>query len=136
MRISGPPATPHPAPPGAGRTERADTAKAFPLGAAEPAGSPDPVAGSDTPSGARSGGVAGAADHSHRSGVATLRQWINHPELRDALGLPDLTAEHHGDGFQKAVEAYQAAAAVPPVVDTDPLVDPTVPADTGAATGV
>ena len=62
----------------------------------------------------------------HRSDVATLRQWVNHPDRRDAIALPDLAADHHGQGFAKAVAAYQAvvAATAPPAAD--PVVAPPV----------
>jgi hypothetical protein len=64
-------------------------------------------------------GLVRAAAHSHRSDVAALRQWINHPDLRSELSLPDLTTEHNGRGFEKAVAAYEAATAtaIPPPVD-------------------
>lgn len=67
-------------------------------------------------------GLVRAAEHSHRSEVAALRQWINHPELRDSLTVPDLAAEPNGSGFQKAVAAYEAAIATanPPATDTPP----------------
>lgn len=66
----------------------------------------------------------------HRSDVATLRQWVNHPDRRDAMTLPDVNAtDHRGQGFAKAVEAYRAVLAelpappaAPPV--TDPVTDP------------
>src|SRR3954453_21235605 len=69
-------------------------------------------------------GLVGGAGDSHRSSVAALRQWINHPERRAEMGTPDLTATHHGKGFEKAVAAYQAAIAGAPTV-TDPA--PTTP---------
>ena len=81
----------------------------------------------------RAHGLVRAAEHSHRSDVAALRQWINHPDLRDDLPLPDLTAEHKGNGFEKAVAAYEAALAVgnpPPATDPAPVAtdpDPVIP---------
>jgi hypothetical protein len=62
----------------------------------------------------------------HRSDVATLRQWVNHPERRDSIALPDLTtAAPHGQGFAKAVAAYQAVLAeLAPQVTEGPPVDP------------
>ena len=70
-------------------------------------------------------GLVGAAAHSHGSDVAALRRWINHPDLRDQLPLPDVTAEHQGKGFSKAVAAYEAAAVLvdPPVVTDPPVVE-------------
>lgn len=66
----------------------------------------------------------------HRSDVATLRQWVNHPDRRDAMTLPDVDASgRRGQGFAKAVEAYRSVLAelppppaAPPV--TDPVTDP------------
>lgn len=99
----------------------------------------------------RAHGLVRAAEHSHRSDVAALRQWINHPERRDNLALPDLSAEHKGNGFAQAVAAYEAVIAMaepPPATDpvttdpvvtdpvvTDPLVtDPVVTTDPAPAT--
>lgn len=68
----------------------------------------------------------------HRSEVATLRQWVNHPELRASTELPDLEGSHPGQGFAKAVAAYQAVVAetappaVTPPVDETPVVTPPV----------
>jgi hypothetical protein len=64
-----------------------------------------------------------AAAHSHRNGVAALRQWINHPSRRADLEPPDLTAPHQGKGFEQAVAAYHAAAA-PPAADPPPITPP------------
>lgn len=73
-------------------------------------------------------GLVRAAAHSHRSDVAVLRQWINHPDLRSDLALPDLSTEHKGNGFQKAVAAYEAIIAIgnpPPATGhRTPGVDP------------
>ncbi|HKY75898.1 MAG TPA: hypothetical protein VJS45_07155 [Acidimicrobiia bacterium] len=88
-------------------------------------------------------GLVRAADHSHRSDAAALRQWINHPDLRSDLTLPDLSTEHKGNGFAKAVAAYEAAiaSATPPsdpapvVTDPDPLLDLLVPDSTAANEG-
>jgi hypothetical protein len=84
----------------------------------------------DAPSeGDRPHGPQAAAEHSHRSDVAALRQWINHPEARADLALPDLAAEHKGNGFQKAVAAYQAMmASSNPTPPTDPAPVVTEPA--------
>jgi hypothetical protein len=89
--------------------------------AAAPPVTPEP-AEADAPAEGKAHGLARAAGHSNRSDVAALRQWVNHPELRDSLELPDLTAEHNGNGFQKAVAAYEAAIAIanPAVTDTPP----------------
>jgi hypothetical protein len=57
-------------------------------------------------------GLIRATEHSHRSDVAALRQWINHPDLRSDLPLPDPSAEHKGNGFQQAVAAYEAIIAI------------------------
>ena len=148
MKISGLP-NPCPATPGAARTGRAGTAKPLTHEAQAPAPTFDPAASvageaeaqADAPADGRSSGLVGAAAHSHRSDVAALRQWINHPDLRDALGLPDLTGEHQGNGFAKAVEAYQSVAPVAdppaeaPTTVVDPLLDPTLLPDTGVTTG-
>ncbi len=73
-------------------------------------------------------GLVRAGEHSNRSDVAALRQWINHPSLRDGLAVPDLAAaEHKGRGFEKAVAAYEGVAPAPPapappVTDPDPMV--------------
>ena len=71
-------------------------------------------------------GLVHAADHSHRSDVAALRQWINHPDFRSDLSLPDLSTEHEGKGFQKAAAAYEAASAIatPQATDSPPATDP------------
>lgn len=63
----------------------------------------------------------------HRSDVATLRQWVNHPDQRAAIVLPDLTSTPRGHGFATAVAAYQAALAelapppAPPAAETPPV---------------
>jgi hypothetical protein len=69
-------------------------------------------------------GLVRAADHSNRSDVAALRQWINHPDLR--ISLPDLSTEHKAKGFQKAAAAYEAAAAIdtPQATDSPSASDP------------
>ena len=118
MRISGPHGTPLPAPTAPGRDR--DVAAPQPAEFAGPAEA-------DTPAGDKAHGLVRAADHSHRSEVAALRQWINHPDLRAELTLPDLAAEHKGNGFQKAVAAYQAAVAIAsptPSADPAPVTDP------------
>jgi hypothetical protein len=73
-------------------------------------------------------GLVRAAEHSHRSDVAALRQWINHPDLRSDLSLPELSSEHKGKGFEKAVTAYEAIIAIgnPPSTDPAPIPDPVV----------
>lgn len=127
--------TPHPSPrplgPGtpSGRADAAATPFAAPADAPDET-APDPaepgsVTGSAPPAEPTGSGLAGAVGVSHRSDVAALRQWINHPELRNDLPLPDLTVDHHGTGFQKAVAAYQAATAtVDPAPVTAPVTDP------------
>jgi len=68
----------------------------------------------------------------HRSDVATVLQWINHPDLRESLVLPDLQATHNGKGFANAVAAYQAVLAelTPPVTEEPVPPEPTdVPAE-------
>src|SRR4051812_46259466 len=102
---------------------------ATPPAAAPPAPDPGPAATAPAtavtePVEKPAHGLVGGAGDSHRSGVAALRQWINHPERRAEMGTPDLTATHHGKGFEKAVAAYQAAIAGAPTV-TDPA--PTTP---------
>lgn len=114
MRISGLP----PLPPAVSHQPRA---AARPQ-ATEPAtgsGAPEPEAPAET---GRAHGLVRAGEHSHRSDVAALRQWVNHPELRNDLALPDLAAEHKGNGFARAVAAYEAAiaAGTPDPVTTDP----------------
>jgi hypothetical protein len=125
MRISGSPAPSLPPVSHARSTGRPETT--FP---AEVAQSPAPA---ETPqSGApaeaeRAHGLVGAAGHSHRSDVAALRQWINHPDLREDLTVPDVSAEHKGNGFAKAVAAYENVMASTAPVVTDPIVtDPVV----------
>lgn len=110
MRISGPHANPLPAANAPGRARDISAAQADFTGPAE----------AGAPAGDKAHGLVRAAGHSHRSDVAALRQWINHPDLRAELTLPDLGAEHQGNGFRKAVAAYQAAAAI---------ANPTPPAD-------
>jgi hypothetical protein len=100
-----------------------------------PAEFPGP-AETGTPPGDKAHGPVGAAEHSHRSDVAALRQWINHPDLRAEVPVPDLTAEHKGNGFQKAVAAYQAAAATAaptPPADPAPVVTDPAPVVTDPA---
>jgi hypothetical protein len=127
MRISGshpsPPLPPNPAGRDAGRAEDAAAVTAPAPAPAETAEAPAPEA----PAEEKAHGLVGAADHSHRSDVAALRQWINHPELRGDLALPDLAAEHHGNGFHQAVAAYEAVIALAdpaPAADTPAVVDP------------
>jgi hypothetical protein len=74
-------------------------------------------------------GLVRAAEHSNRSDVAALRQWINHPDLRSELAPSDLTVEHKGNGFAKAVAAYESIIAIgSPPASSDPVVpDPVVP---------
>jgi len=124
MRISGP--TP-PLPP--------VTSQARPTGRSE-ASPPAETPVAETPAeDGKAHGLVRAAEHSHRSDVAALRQWINHPDLRDALTLPDLSTEHKGNGFRKAVAAYEAAigtgtpapAPDPVVTDPTPVVTDPVP---------
>ena len=125
MRISGPHGTPLPAPPTAPGRAR-ENAAPLPAEVAGPA--------ADAPAGEKPHGLVRAAGHSHRSDVATLRQWINHPDLRAELTLPDLAAEHKGNGFQKAVAAYQAAAVTgtpTPPADPAPVVTDPAPVETG-----
>jgi hypothetical protein len=113
------------------RPEATDTPPAAPAAPA-PAPAPAPAAAPPTEGSAPATHGRGAE---HRSDVATLRQWVNHPELRSSITLPDLEAPHKGQGFAKAVEAYQAviAATAPPAPPTDetPVVtDPVVPPPT------
>ncbi len=134
MRISGPQGTPLPAPtaPGRARETAAPQSAEF-AGGAE----------ADAPAEVKPHGLVRAAAHSHRSDVAALRQWVNHPDLRAELTVPDLTAVHKGNGFQKAVAAYQAAAAIgtpttpadpaPVVTDPAPVVTDPAPVEGGAA---
>jgi hypothetical protein len=125
MRLSG--ATP-PLPPAAGHARSTRPAEAdAPAQAPAPAPSPPPTEPEASAETAKPHGLVRAADHSHRSDVAALRQWINHPDLRSELALPDLTAEHKGNGFAKAVAAYEAAVASatpPPATDAPPATDP------------
>ena len=68
----------------------------------------------------KANGLVRAAGGSRRSDVAALRQWINHPDLRVDLALPDLAAERKGNGFERAVAVYEAAIAIgPPPITTD-----------------
>jgi hypothetical protein len=127
MRISG--ATP-PLPPVAGharstRPAEADASAQAPAPAPTPALA-DPEAPAET---GKPHGLVRAAEHSNRSDVAALRQWINHPDLRDDLPLPDLSAEHKGQGFQKAVAAYKAAGTGVPATDLPPTNDPALVVD-------
>jgi hypothetical protein len=142
MRISGPHGTPLPVAPTAPPRARENAAP-------QPAEVAGPAA-ADAPAEAKPHGLVRAAGHSHRSDVAALRQWINHPDLRAELPVPDLTAEHKGNGFQKAVAAYQAAVAIgtptppadpapvvtdpaPVVTDPAPVVIDPAPVESGAA---
>ena len=103
-----------------------------------PATTPEPSQPAAPAETAKPHGLVRAADNSHRSDVAALRQWINHPDLRSDLTLPDLSTEHKGNGFAKAVAAYEAAiaSAAPPsdpapvVTDPDPVVTDPAPAVT------
>jgi hypothetical protein len=98
---------------------------------ARPSDRPEAYAPAETrPEGGKPHGLVRAAEHSHRSDVAALRQWINHPELRSDLALPDLSTEHKGHGFQKAVAAYEAVIATatpPPAPEPDPVVTDPAP---------
>ena len=83
-------------------------------------------------------GLVRAAEHSHRSDVAALRQWINHPDLRSDLDVPDLATERKGNGFVKAVAAYEAATAIanpPPVSDPPPVTTDPDPATAATPAG-
>jgi hypothetical protein len=93
-----------------------------------------PTPGDPEPAGLpaeRPHGPAGAAARSNASDVAMLRRWINHPDLRGELPLPELTAEHSGRGFSKAVAAYEAAGGLtaPPPADPPVAGDPPVVTD-------
>jgi hypothetical protein len=118
MKISGSPPLPPPAVDHARTSGRRDSAAP---NETVPAPAPVPtIEAPQTEAPAESGkahGLVRAAAHSHRSDVAALRQWINHPDLRSELSLPDLTTEHKGRGFEKAVAAYEAATATPPPLD-------------------
>jgi hypothetical protein len=104
---------------------------------ARPTGHPEAYAPAETPAeGGKPHGVVRAAEHSHHSDVAALRRWINAPDLRDDLTLPNLLTAHKGQGFQKAVAAYQAVIAIaPPATDPMPVVTdpPPVVADPAPA---
>ena len=81
-----------------------------------------PTAVDETPAAASTHHGKGAE---HRSAVATLRQYVNHPERHD--GPPPealLASEVKGNGFQRALEAYRAS--LPPVVETPPVEAPAV----------
>lgn len=59
----------------------------------------------------------------HRSDVATVRHWVNHPDERATIVLPDLTAPRQGQCYTKAVATYQAVVAQlapPPTPDPAP----------------
>src|SRR5688572_20370211 len=71
MRISGPHGTPLPVAPTAPPRARENAAP-------QPAEVAGPAA-ADAPAEAKPHGLVRAAGHSHRSDVAALRQWINHP---------------------------------------------------------
>ena len=111
-------------------TRRPETAAPAQAPAPAPTSEPSPDAPAET---AKPHGLVRAAEHSHRSDVAALRQWINHPGVRSDLTLPDLSTEHKGNGFAKAVAAYEAtiaSATPPPAPDAEPVVsepDPIVP---------
>jgi len=111
MRIDSSPATHTHTPP----VRRARTEQTEPTAAPAPAASPKPGRGAE-----------------HRSDVATLRQWVNHPERRDAIALPDLEATGGSKGFANALAAYRSVLAelapppAPPAPVVDPVVDPTV----------
>jgi hypothetical protein len=137
MKVSGstpplPPAVHH-----ARSTGRPDAS-----GPAEATPPPAPVSIPETPepdAPAESGkahGLVRAAEHSHRSDVAALRQWINHPDLRNDLPLPDLSGEHKGNGLRQAVAAYEAIIAIgnpPPAADPAPAVTDPAPVITEPA---
>lgn len=90
----------------------------------------DETPGAEAPAeGEKAHGPVRAAEHSNRSDVAALRQWINHPELRSDLALPDLSAEPKGNGFAQAVAAYQAIIAIGTPPATDPVVTDPAPTD-------
>jgi hypothetical protein len=119
MKISG--STP-PLPPAASQaraTRRPDTDA--PTHAPAPAPAPatsEPETPTET---GKPHGLVRAAEQSNRSDVAALRQWINHPDLRIDLPLPDLSAEHRGNGFEKAVAAYESIIAIgSPPASTEP----------------
>lgn len=103
MRISGSNAPPMPSVNAPGRSQAAAPVEA-------PTEPPALPAEADTPAQEKAHGLVRAAEHSNRTDVAALRQWINHPELRADLALPDLTAPARGKGFERAVAAYTAAA--------------------------
>ena len=126
MRVSSssvlpPPAVNHARP--SGRPDAAAPAETAPPPA--PVTTPEPEVSEAPAESGKAHGLVRAAEHSHRSDVAALRQWINHPDLRSDLTLPDLSTEHKGRGFEKAVAAYEAAmgsAAAPPATDSTPVV--------------
>ena len=128
MRISG--STPSLHPVAQARATRRTEAHASSLA---PAPVPTPAASqTEAPAdSAKPHGLVRAAEHSHRSDVAALRQWINHSGLLSDLALPDLSTEHKGKGLEKAVAAYEAAAiGNAPVTDPPPAVaDPDAPLD-------
>ena len=128
MKISGSTPLLPPAASQARATRRPETDA--PAQAPAPTTTPEPSQTEAPAETAKPHGLVRAADHSHRSDVAALRQWINHPDLRSDLSLPDLATEHKGNGFAKAVAAYEAAiasAAPQPATDPDPVVpDPVV----------
>jgi hypothetical protein len=109
---------------------------------AEPASPSAPAAAAPAPASATTPAPAPAAHGKgaeHRSDVATLRQWLNHPDRRDGITLPDLTVPaSHGHGFANAVAAYQAVLAelVPPTAEPPPApagstLDEVLPTPTG-----
>jgi hypothetical protein len=134
MMISGSHAPPLPVSNPAGRTTGRKDAALEVESAPAPSPADTPAAPeAEAPAETKPHGLLRAAEHSHRSDVAALRQWINHPELRDSLTVPDLAGEHNGKGFERAVAAYHAVmpATPPPPADPPPVVtDPApVPSD-------
>jgi hypothetical protein len=137
MRISGstPPLPPAASQARATRRPEADAPAQAPAPAPAPATS-EPEASTET---GKAHGLVRAAEHSNRSDVAALRQWINHPDLRSDLSMPDLSTEHAGNGFAKAVAAYEAATAIgdpPPVPVPEPVITDPAPAVTEPTPGV
>jgi len=125
MRIDGP----HGAPPHIRTSSPRGPRAGFEETAAVPAEAPGEETPA-TPTQARPHGLVQAAEHSHRSTVAALRQWINHPGLREQLGEPDLTAPAKaGGGFEKAVAAYRAIVSEAPATDPAAPLDPPVVID-------
>lgn len=129
MRISGstPPMPPVASQARSTRRPEADAAAQAPAPATVPVPeTSEPEAPAET---GKAHGLVRAAEHSNGSDVAALRQWINHPDLRSDLALPDLSAEHKGNGFAKAVAAYESIIAIgdpPASTDPAPVPDPVV----------